>query len=63
MQKSEAINETGWNFDNSYARLPKSFFTSLKPTPVRTPKLILLNDPLATFLGLNVEALRNVACW
>ncbi|WML46448.1 protein adenylyltransferase SelO family protein [Neobacillus sp. PS3-40] len=53
------IIETGWNFDNSYARLSKSFFTSHNPTPVRSPKLVILNDPLATTLGLNVEELQS----
>ncbi|WP_338752325.1 protein adenylyltransferase SelO [Bacillus sp. FJAT-52991] len=51
--------ETGWNFDNSYARLPQSFFASTNPTPVRAPKLIILNDQLATSLGLNVEELKS----
>jgi uncharacterized protein YdiU (UPF0061 family) len=51
--------ETGLNLDNSYARLPKSFFTPLNPTPVRLPKLIILNHPLAKFLGLNVQVLKN----
>ncbi len=55
---TEEIMETGWNFDNSYARLPKSFFTSLNPTPVRSPKLVILNEPLATSLGLKVQALK-----
>ncbi|MEX2461628.1 MAG: YdiU family protein [Paenibacillaceae bacterium] len=59
MTKTKEIIETGWNLDNSYARLPKSFFTSLNPTPVRSPKLIILNDPLATSLGLNVQALQR----
>ena len=53
----EDIIETGWNLDNSYARLPKPFFTSLKPVMVRSPKLIILNEPLVTSLGLNVQAL------
>ncbi|MGC4377202.1 YdiU family protein [Fictibacillus sp. Mic-4] len=52
-------NETGWNFDNSYARLPESFFTSTRPTPVRSPKLVILNEPLATSLGLNVKKLES----
>ncbi|PLR85586.1 YdiU family protein [Bacillus canaveralius] len=56
---TKEIKETGWNFDNSYARLPKSFFTSLNPTPVRSPKLIILNDSLAASLGLNAEALQS----
>ncbi|WP_044642816.1 protein adenylyltransferase SelO [Risungbinella massiliensis] len=53
------FNETGWNFDNSYAQLPKSFFTSHSPTPVRSPKLVILNHPLATSLGLNVQELQS----
>jgi uncharacterized protein YdiU (UPF0061 family) len=59
MTKGKAIIDTGWNLENSYARLPKSFFTSLTPVTVRSPKLIILNDPLATSLGLNVQALQS----
>jgi len=57
--EGKVIEETGWNLDSSYARLPKSFFTSLNPTPVRSPKLIIFNDQLATSLGLNVQALQS----
>lgn len=57
-KKNERI-ETGWNFDNSYARLPESFFSSLSPTPVRSPKLAILNQSLATSLGLNTEELKS----
>lgn len=59
MATSKAILETGWNLDNSYARLPKSFFTSQSPTAVRSPKLILLNYQLAASLGLNGQALQS----
>jgi len=51
--------ETGWNLDNSYARLPNSFFTSINPTPVRAPKTIILNKSLALSMGLNVQALQS----
>jgi uncharacterized protein YdiU (UPF0061 family) len=51
--------ETGWKLDNSYAQLPKLFFTRIKPTPVRSPKLIILNYPLAESLGINVEVLQS----
>ncbi len=51
--------EPGWNLDNSYARLPKAFFTSQNPHPVRSPKLVIFNDKLAASLGLNGEALRS----
>jgi len=59
MTKGKAIIEMGWNLDNSYARLPKSFFTILNPTPVRSPKLIILNYSLAASLGLNIQALQS----
>ncbi|WP_134699773.1 YdiU family protein [Ammoniphilus sp. YIM 78166] len=52
-------NNTGWNFDNSYARLPEKFFLSQNPTPVRSPKLIIFNHSLASSLGLNAEALQT----
>jgi len=51
--------ETGWNFDHSYTRLPKPFYTSQNPTPVRAPELVILNEPLAKSLGLNVQALQD----
>jgi len=50
-------SSAGWNFDNSYARLPESLYTRLHPTPVRSPKIVKLNEPLAAALGLNIEAL------
>ncbi|PKM88914.1 MAG: YdiU family protein [Firmicutes bacterium HGW-Firmicutes-12] len=59
MIKSKVKIETGWNLDNSYARLPKSFYSSLNPIAVRSPELIILNYPLARTLGLNVEALQS----
>jgi len=59
MTKRQVIIETGWNLDNSYARLPKLFFTSLNPTPARSPKLIILNYPLAESLGLSPQALQS----
>lgn len=59
MTKTKVMIETGWNLDNSYTKLPNKFFKSINPTPVRSPKLIILNDSLATSLGLNVQALGS----
>jgi serine/tyrosine/threonine adenylyltransferase len=59
MTKSKELIESGWNFDNSYARLPKSFFSNLNPNLVQSPKLIILNDSLATSLGLDVQAMQS----
>ena len=59
MTKEKAIIEIGWNLDSSYARLPELFFTRLNPIAVCSPKLIILNSPLATSLGLNIQALQS----
>ena len=56
-----SLGKAGWNFDNSYSRLPQVFFSKINPTPVRLPKLIVLNEPLAVSLGLDVQALRSAA--
>lgn len=49
----------GWNFDNSYARLPKSLYSNVKPSPVSSPMLIKLNESLARELGLDIQALKS----
>jgi uncharacterized protein YdiU (UPF0061 family) len=59
MTKSNEVMEAGWNFDNSYAGLPKSFFTNLDLNPVSLPDLVILNEILAKSLGLNVKALQS----
>ncbi|HVG22711.1 MAG TPA: YdiU family protein [Thermoanaerobaculia bacterium] len=48
-------------FDNTYARLPERFFTSTPPTPVRSPRVIRLNRPLAAQLGIDADALDATA--
>lgn len=57
-EKSEKQTK-GWNLDNSYASLPKAFFTSLPTNPVKSPKLIVFNDKLASSLGLNPQAVQQ----
>lgn len=61
MTEIKKITETGWNLDNSYARLPQFFFTCLEPTPVHSPKLAILNQNLAASLGLNAKTLQSNA--
>ena len=43
----------GWQFDNTYSRLPEVFFASAQPAKVRAPRLSILNHRLADELGLN----------
>lgn len=40
-------------FDNSYSRLPASFYAVQTPTPVRAPELIRVNEALAQELGID----------
>ncbi len=51
----------GWRLDHSYARLPQSFHVKIDPTPVREPKMVVLNRPLAEALGLNADELNDAA--
>ncbi len=52
---------SGWNLQNTYGTLDARFFTRVKPTPVQSPELLLLNEALAGRLGLDPEALRGDA--
>ncbi len=52
-------NAMGWQFDNSYSRLPDALFARQQPVAVRAPKLVVLNDQLAQDMGLHVSALLS----
>lgn len=54
---SESKTAAGWNFDNSYARLPGALHARAEPVPVTSPAMAVFNAPLAVRLGLSVEAL------
>ncbi|NMA38190.1 MAG: hypothetical protein GX942_07770, partial [Papillibacter sp.] len=41
----------GWNFDNSYARLPGTFYTRVNPEKAPAPELVIINEGLAESLG------------
>ncbi|WP_102347717.1 protein adenylyltransferase SelO [Bacillus sp. Marseille-P3661] len=59
MTKGKDAIETGWNLDNSYAQLPKAFYSNVELNPVSSPELVILNMPLAKNLGLNEQALQS----
>jgi len=48
---------TGWRLEHTFQTLPGLFHTRVAPTPVREPRLVVLNRPLAASLGLDAEAL------
>ncbi|HSJ36879.1 MAG TPA: YdiU family protein [Planococcus sp. (in: firmicutes)] len=59
MKNTTNIPAVGWNFDNSYARLPEKFFTKTDPEPARTPELAIFNEDLAKALGLDADLLKS----
>lgn len=54
-------NPTGWCWDHTYIRLPELFFTRSRPVPASQPRLVILNRPLATSLGLDADRLAEDA--
>ncbi|MDV6345301.1 protein adenylyltransferase SelO [Nitrosomonas sp. Is37] len=59
LNKQYTNDRVGWQFDNSYARLPESFYAQLHPVPVRAPQVAMLNHALAESLGLDIRALSG----
>ncbi len=51
----------GWQFDNTYSRLPADLHAPAKPMAVRAPRVAVLNHTLADQLGLNLRALAPEA--
>jgi len=52
-------NKIGWNFDNTYTKLPGKMFSKVMPTPVSFPDIAIFNSTLAKDLGLNGEELKS----
>ncbi|KUP09650.1 hypothetical protein Q73_01845 [Bacillus coahuilensis m2-6] len=52
-------NKCGWNLELSYSKLPNKFYSKQLPTPVRAPELLLLNERLASELGLDEKMLQD----
>ena len=48
-------------FDNSFARLPKAFYASQFPSPVKSPNLVAFNADLAGLLGISTDDTAELA--
>ncbi|MGJ8696282.1 MAG: protein adenylyltransferase SelO [Verrucomicrobiaceae bacterium] len=48
-----------FEFKNTYARLPGTFFQKVDPTPVSSPSLIAINHDLCADLGINPASLET----
>ena len=56
---SNVSDPGGWRFDHSYSLLPSALHVLVDPTPVKEPRLVLLNRPLAESLGLDPAGLMD----
>jgi uncharacterized protein YdiU (UPF0061 family) len=53
------ISKIGWHFNNTYGRLPETMLSRLYPVPVKSPKLIIINNTLSKELDLDFSIIRN----
>ncbi len=51
--------QIGWKFDNTYAKLPKSLLTKIKPKPVKNPETVIFNHDLSKEIGLDFSLIDN----
>ena len=49
----------GLKFDNTYLNLPDKLYTRLQPTPVPSPEMVILNEDLAAYLGVEFSELSE----
>lgn len=54
-------NIPGWQFDNTYSKLPDVLFAAATPATVASPRLVVLNHPLADELGLDLREMARDA--
>ena len=52
-------SKIGWRFNNTYVHLPKIMLSKLSPVPVKSPKLVILNDTYSKELGLDFSIINN----
>jgi serine/tyrosine/threonine adenylyltransferase len=52
---NELPMEMTWNLEHTYQKLPSALFSTIHPTPVKSPALVLLNHSLAKELGMDLE--------
>ena len=49
----------GWHFNNTYSKLSDSFKEKIKPIPVNSPELVILNESLASELNLDFSKINK----
>lgn len=47
------------NFDNTFARLPETFYRRVQPTPLPAPYLVSVNEKAAELIGLDPQEFKD----
>ena len=55
MRKNEKI----FNFENTYDKLPESFYRSIEPTKVKNPEYLIINEDLCQALNLDLDVIKS----
>lgn len=55
----ELMKACGFHFDTTYTKLPKQFFTKLRPGIVPSPEIVIVNSELADSMGLDFSLLTD----
>ena len=53
------MKKIGWQFDNTYSKLPKNLLSKLNPTPAKSPEVVLFNHSLSKEIGLDFSEIDN----
>ena len=51
--------QIGWKFDNTYPKLPNIMLSKIKPTPVKDPKIVILNNDLSKEIDLDFTEVND----
>ena len=49
------LGPVGWQFDNTYSRLPEALFAPARPAKAVAPRVVIVNHRLAADLGLDLQ--------
>ena len=49
----------GWQFNNTYSKLPESLLSKLNPVPVKMPEKVIFNNSLSKEIGLDFSKIKD----
>jgi uncharacterized protein YdiU (UPF0061 family) len=52
-------NKKIFNFENTYEKLPESFYSPIEPTQVKNPDFVIVNEELCKALNLDRKAIKS----